>query len=68
MSESLDRALEEKFRRTTDADLIHRIESAPDFGYDDESYELNRRLGAVGLTWMWDGDRVKVYEPDQVDE
>lgn len=60
MSEHLDRALAKKFHGYSDNELIRRIEAAPDFGYDDEEYELNRRLGARGLTWAWNGDRVEV--------
>jgi len=29
--------------------LIHRIESAPDFGYDDEEIEMRRR----GIKYKW---------------
>lgn len=57
----------DEFAHLNDMELIRRIERAPDFGYDDEEYELNRRLGAVGLTWRWHGDRVKVYDPEQTD-
>lgn len=62
MSEYLDRALTKKFHGYSDAELIRRIEVAQDFEYDDEQYELNRRLGARGLTWAWDGNRVEVIE------
>lgn len=65
MSESLDRTLEEHFRGKPDSELIRRMETAPDFGYDDEEYELNRRLGARALTWKWDGDRVVIYSPEE---
>lgn len=53
MSESLDRAVEAKFSGVSDAALIRKIERAPDFSYDDEEYELNRRLALVGMAWRW---------------
>lgn len=36
--------------------LIRRINAAPDFGYDDEAVELNRKLAAQGKTWRWSED------------
>lgn len=36
--------------------LIQRIQKAPDFGYDDEAVELNRRLAQRGQTWEWSKD------------
>jgi len=68
VSERLDRILEDQFKGTSDAELIRRMEHAPDFGYDDEEYELNRRLKLGGLAWRWaqfnGRDRVEVYEPE----
>lgn len=67
MSESLDSQLEAHFAGVSDEALIRRMERAPDFGYDDEAYELDRRLKALGRqAWRWaqiDGrDRVVLYE------
>lgn len=43
------------------AALVARMERAPDFGYDDEEVELNRRLALEGKTWRWGvGDRVEI--------
>ena len=55
----------EEFAHLNDMELIRRIEAAPEFGYDDEQFELNRRLGAVGLAWMWNREtnKVRVYDP-----
>lgn len=68
MSESLDRAISEKFAGTSDAALIREMEHAPDFGYDDEAYELDRRLKLLGLAWKWSQkygrDVVVVYTPE----
>lgn len=68
VSESLDRDLEEKFDGKPDNYLIRRIETAPDFGYDDEEYELNRRLKLAGLAWKWSQkygrDVVVIYQSD----
>lgn len=72
MSESLDRAVEEKFQGKPDSYLIRRMETAADFGYDDEQCELNRRLYLSGLAWKWSQkygrDVVVIYTPEQADE
>lgn len=72
MSERLDNILSAHFAGTSDAQLIRRMERAADFGYDDESYELSRRLKLGGLAWRWmviDGrDRVEIYTPDAAGE
>ena len=51
-----------------EADLMRAMERTPDFGYDDEEYELSRRLKLGGLAWRWatiDGyDQVEVYTPE----
>lgn len=65
-SKSLDSAIESKFRGTTNEELIRRMECADDFSYDDEEYELNRRLGARGLSWAWQNDRVAIIEREGV--
>ncbi|QWY81389.1 hypothetical protein SEA_RIZWANA_92 [Arthrobacter phage Rizwana] len=36
--------------------LVRRINAAPDFGYDDESAELNELLAAQGKGWKWSDD------------
>lgn len=59
-----DEAIRQKFRTYTNDALIERIEKAPDFGYDDETVELNRRLKMGGLAWRWAGNKVEVYEPE----
>lgn len=49
-----------------EAVLIRRIETAPDFGYDDEQVELNESLARRGLAWRWTrggNERVEVYAP-----
>jgi hypothetical protein len=65
----LDEVIADKFAHLNDMELIRRMERAEDFKYDDEAYELNRRLGAVGLTWMWDRDtnKVRVYDPSEAE-
>lgn len=69
MSEALDRAIEEKFQGKPDGYLVRRMETAPDFAYDDEEYELNRRLALVGKAWRWSQkygrDVVVIYEPER---
>lgn len=58
--EPLEAQIAKKFKTVATDALIRRIERAADFGYDDEQYELNRRLRENGQTWRWKGDRVEV--------
>ncbi|RAN77985.1 hypothetical protein B5P43_18310 [Bacillus sp. SRB_336] len=61
----LEAQIKEKFADHSDADIIRRMNAAPDFGYDDEAYELNRRLGAVGLSWRWSRqNKVLIFDPE----
>lgn len=68
MSERLDQILSEHFAETSNDELVRRIERADDFGYDDESYELNRRLRLGGQAWRWSmiegRERVEIYTPE----
>jgi hypothetical protein len=44
--------------------LVARMNRATDFGYDDESEELDRRLRDTGRAWRWtpsDPPRVEIY-------
>lgn len=54
----------------SDAQLIRRMENAPDFGYDDEEVELSRRLKLGGLAWRWSNDmfnpKVVVYKQTEL--
>lgn len=46
-------------------EIINRMNISGDFGYDDESTELSRRLRAKGKTWHWvkiPGTNVEVVE------
>ncbi|WP_199240990.1 hypothetical protein [Naasia lichenicola] len=65
MSESLNEQIALKFAGLSDHELAKRIEKAPDFGYDDETVELNRRLALGGMAWRWaQGDQhVEIYVP-----
>ena len=64
--ESLEDQIKEKFAGYTDGQIMRRMEAAPDFGYDDEAYELNRRLEAVGLSWRWSSqNKVLIYDPEE---
>lgn len=49
----LETEIKKKFKNTSTKALIRKMEKAPDFGYDDEAYELSRRLKAMGKTWRW---------------
>lgn len=64
----LEQAIRDKFKYYTNDALIERIEKAPDFGYDDETVELNRRLKLGALAWRWAGNKVEVYDPEGSDE
>lgn len=66
--EPLEAQIERKFRTVTTDALIRRIQRAADFGYDDEQYELNRRLKRDGLTWKWNGDKIEVIDLEAGDE
>ncbi|MDD4865670.1 MAG: hypothetical protein PHQ28_00580 [Mycobacterium sp.] len=64
---SLDEVLAEHFAAVSTTELIGRINRAAEFKYDDEAYELNRRLGAQGLSWKWSRatgrEVVEVFDP-----
>lgn len=65
----LETQIKEKFAGYSDGQIMRRMEAAPDFGYDDEAYELNRRLGAVGLTWRWSSqNKVLIYDPAEIEQ
>lgn len=72
MDSDLERSIAAKFARTTDQALMRRMERAEDFGYDDESVELTRRLKLGGLAWKWanvDGrDKVQIYKKEVGDD
>lgn len=63
---SLEEQIKDKFAGYTDGQLMRRMEAAEDFKYDDEAYELNRRLGAVGLSWRWSKrNKVLIFDPEE---
>lgn len=39
-----DEYFKNKFAHLTDQQLVDKINKAPDFGWDDEGYEINRRV------------------------
>ena len=64
--ESLEDQIKAKFAGYTDGPIMRRMEAAPDFKYDDEAYELNRRLGEVALAWRWSSqNKVLIYDPEE---
>jgi len=67
----LETEIAAKFAGIPNAQLIRKMEHAQDFGYDDEEFELNRRLRLGGLAWRWSGDfyrpTVEVYKPGVAD-
>lgn len=52
----LEQIVRAKFARLSTPALMHRIDNAPDFGYDDEAAELNRRLRPNHQEWIWARD------------
>lgn len=64
----LETEIAAKFAGIPNAQLICKMEHTEDFGYDDESVELTRRLQLGGLAWRWGGDfyrpTVEVYKPE----
>ncbi len=64
----LETEIAAKFAGIPNAQLIRKMEHTEDFGYDDESVELTRRLQLGGLAWRWGGDfyrpTVEVYKPE----
>lgn len=70
--DQLEEAIAEKFAGVPNDRIIRRMEQAEDFGYDDESVELTRRLKLGGLAWRWSGDfyrpNVEIYKLEGDDE
>ncbi|MCZ4548094.1 hypothetical protein BS618_32335 [Rhodococcus erythropolis] len=68
----LETEIAAKFAGIPNAQLIRKMEHAQDFGYDDEEFELNRRLKLGGLAWRWSGDfyrpTVEVHKPEDVEQ
>lgn len=56
MNDDLSQAIQDQFAHLTTPRLIRRMENLPDFKYDDEAHELNRRLKKEGQTWRWKND------------
>ena len=49
----MEASIKNRFAGYSLAKLIKRINSAPDFGYDDEEYELSRRAKEQNFTYRW---------------
>ncbi len=65
----LEEQIKDKFAGQSDADIIRQMNRAEAFGYDDESYELNRRLDRIGLTWRWSTrNKVLIYDPAEEEQ
>ena len=50
---NMEESIKNKFKNYSTPELVRQIEGAPDFGYDDEEYELTRRLKLKGMSWRW---------------
>jgi hypothetical protein len=46
---TIDEVVKKKFRHLSDQDLIRRANNAPDFCWDDEACEIDRRRRENGL-------------------
>ncbi|MCA4995132.1 hypothetical protein HWD35_10450 [Tsukamurella tyrosinosolvens] len=54
---SLEEILQEHFAGVTTAQLIRKMERAPDdANLDDETFELSRRMRQLGKVWRWTRD------------
>jgi hypothetical protein len=56
--------VQQRFAHLATAQLIARMNCAPDFAYDDEEVELTRRLEPIGRDWRWTQTappRVEIY-------
>ncbi len=65
-SNTVPRHTPRPFTRLSIERLLARMNRALDFGYDDESQELHRRLRPTGRAWRWtqsDPPRVEIYSP-----
>lgn len=61
--DDLQEAVRKKFQHLSTGKLIERMNAAPDFGYDDESIELRRRLALQGKRWRWNKhDRIEIID------
>lgn len=49
----LEAKIRAKLGHLSTGNLVRRMEQAADFGYDDESVELSRRLRGQGKDWRW---------------
>jgi len=65
----LEEACKNKFISYSTERLIKRMEAAPDFGYDDEEIELNRRLRLKGQHYKWEGmsnPKIVIFDVQEV--
>lgn len=58
--ETIDQVVKRKFRHLSDEDLIRRANQAPDFGWDDEACEIDRRMRETGLKCEMQGNSIVI--------
>ena len=58
----LKETIKRKFRHLSDEELIRRANRAPDFGKDDEEYEIVRRVEEEGLKVEMQGNRLVIIK------
>jgi hypothetical protein len=59
---TLREEIKKKFARLNDQQLIDRANKAPDFGWDDEAFEIERRHTENGLQVQMQGNRLVIME------
>lgn len=57
---TLDQTMKRKFRGLSNEALIRRANQAPDFGWDDEACEIDRRSRECGLKVQMQGNRIVI--------
>lgn len=64
--ESLDTIIERKFKSFTNARLIARANRLPDFKWDDEEFEVHRRIKASNGAFVVEmqGDRLIILKDE----
>ena len=65
---NLEAIIKRKFTHLSNAQLVKRINNAPDFGWDDEGYELERRMKASNGSFdcKINGDVLEIIKDETV--
>ena len=63
---NLEKLIKNKFSHLSNAQLVAKINRAPDFGWDDEGYELERRMKASEgkFDCKMNGDTIEIIKEE----